>query len=293
MAQHVLLADDPQAFLSGLVTAARAALPGSLVDSALTVERVRTLPDRLLGREGSITLIRLSTRSHRLELGRDPSPNGSSAPGRSPTRTPRYVTRASRVVRGIVVSRRTLGLAEWLTEFAQRIAELSQDVGADNQPITPGEALRALGISVSGSSIHVGEDTALDDLRALPFKVRGRLPTEASAALERIVTLLSDTLPKATAGSEAQALALRTATVYLPETLQAYLALPAVWAHSHVYADGSTPDGALLAQLEVLEQAATGMHEAAVRGDADVLLVNGRFLTYRFKHPDPDPDDRA
>jgi hypothetical protein len=130
--------------------------------------------------------------------------------------------------------------------------------------------------------VGVGAASILPDLRTLPFKVRGLIPAEAQASLGRIVELLLDTVPRVTEGFELKINVERTATTYLPETLRTYLALPADWASTHVYPDGSTPDGALISQLAMLEQAASHMHDAALRGDANEILVNGRFLGFKF-----------
>ena len=262
MAEHVLAVDDPQAFLGGLVDAVERLLPPAVVQTALTVVRRRSLADRVALREGSIGSIRLVTRGYVMEL--------ICTPG------PRYSAETRRVVRGIVVTRRVQNLGEWLEAFAGRVAVLA------GEPLPPADALRSLGISVSGPQISVSSESMLADLRTLPFKVRGSIPAAASAIVDRIVELLLDTVPRTITDLDTNAVAERTATVYLPETLQAYLALPSQWARTHVYPDGTTPDRALIAQLEVLEQAARQMHEAALRGDANALLINGRFLSYRF-----------
>lgn len=276
MAEHVLSVDDPQAFLAGLVDAVMGRLPHQVAASAVTVVRQRSLADWLLGRDGSIAAISLATRGSVMEL--TCSPAG------------RYAAETRRVVRGIIISRRSQELREWLEAFALRVAALAGEVpaaapdaaGAGAGLGAGAAALQKLGISVSGPTVSVGDDTAMADLRALPFKLRGSLPAEAATSTARIVELLLDTLPRVTGDPEAKAFAERTATVYLPDTLQAYLALPAEWARSHVYPDGGTPDSALVAQLGVLERAVSRMHDAAVRGDADALLLNGRFLNDRF-----------
>ncbi|QWT24525.1 hypothetical protein KPL76_03785 [Subtercola sp. PAMC28395] len=265
MPGHVLALDDPQAFLGGLVEAVESVVSREAAQSALTVVRTRSFADRLALRSGSITSISLATRGYIMEL----------------TRTGQnYTAETRRVVHGVVVSRRIQTLGEWLQAFAGRVAVLA-GVATDASS-GPADALRLLGISVSGPLLSVRRENMLPDLRTLPFKVRGLIPEEASLALDRIVELLLDTLPRVVAGFELKTNAERTATVYLPETLQAYLALPTDWARTHVYADGSTPESALASQLAMLEQAASQMHDAALRGDADVLLVNGRFLTYKF-----------
>ena len=88
-------------------------------------------------------------------------------------------------------------------------------------------------------------------------------------------------LPRATGDSAA--LLTRTATVYLPDTLRAFAALPADWARTGMLRDGSTAADALRGQLTALEEAATRMRDAAVEDDADALLLNGLFLEERFE----------
>ncbi|RFA12898.1 hypothetical protein B7R22_14735 [Subtercola boreus] len=266
MAEQVLSVDDPQAFLGGLLDAARGRLTPQVAATSLTVVRQKSLADRLIGRDGSISAITLTTRGSVMEL--TCSPTGT------------YSAETRRVVRGIIIARRSQQLREWLEAFALRIAALAGE--AVDAPDAGAAALQKLGISVSGPTVEVGDDTVMADLRTLPFKLRGSLPPAAAASTARIVELLLDTLPRVSGDLEANAFAERTATVYLPDTLRAYLALPVEWARSHVYPDGGTPDSALAAQLTVLERAVARMHEAAVRGDAEALLVNGRFLNDRF-----------
>jgi hypothetical protein len=262
MPQQVLAADDPWAFLGGLVAAVESTLPRPVAQSALTVVRHRSLADRLARRQGSVSSISLATPGHVMELTVAPD-SGYSAETR-------------RVMRGIVISRRTQNLGEWLELFASGVAALA------GLTMTPQEALRSLGISISRPTIEVGEENTLADLRTLPFKIRGLVPPDASALVERIVELLCDTVPRVVGNGELRVLAERTATVYLPDTLRAYLALPTEWARTHVYPDQSTPDGVLISQLRMLENAAHRMHDAALRGDATGLLINGRLLDYRF-----------
>ncbi len=94
--------------------------------------------------------------------------------------------------------------------------------------------------------------------------------------------MLADTLPRVAGSFEQEQAVLRTATDYLPRTLQAYAALPRAWAESQTLGDGRTPLEALTGQLDVLERAVTGMRDAAVGADASALLANGAFLQDRF-----------
>ena len=119
-------------------------------------------------------------------------------------------------------------------------------------------------------------------LRALPPRLAGRVPDDVAATVRRIGDALLDTLPRVSGSFEQEQTVLRTATDYLPRTLQAYAALPTPWAQTHRLPDGGTPLDALRTQLVVLEQATARMHDAAVGADASALLANGTFLADRF-----------
>ena len=119
-------------------------------------------------------------------------------------------------------------------------------------------------------------------LRALPLRLADRVPAPVVRQVERIAGMLADTLPRVAGSFEQEQAVLRTATDYLPRTLQAYAALPRAWAESQTLGDGRTPLEALTGQLDVLERAVTGMRDAAVGADASALLANGAFLQDRF-----------
>jgi hypothetical protein len=137
-------------------------------------------------------------------------------------------------------------------------------------------------VTEPGSDLVVDSSDVAGGLRQLPLRLAGRVPDDVVAAVQRIVDLLVDTLPRVAGSFAQEQTVLRTATDYLPRTLQAYAALPPEWATSHRLPDGGTPLTALQAQLSVLEEAATRMREAAVGADASALLANGAFLADRF-----------
>jgi hypothetical protein len=257
---------DPQSFLNGLVESVTRALPGPLADSVLTVDRNRSLGDRLAGRPGTITGLRFVGTAETLTLQYKPGP--------------RWTAESARVSGGVIISRRSLALGEWLTVFAGRIAAIAADAAGDAAAAS--RALETLGIQAAGVDIRVNEATIESDLRALSARLTGRVPAEAAAAVARIGELLVDTLPRVVGSGEPEIVVERTATVYLPDTLRAYLSLPPDWAENHVFPDGTTPADALVAQLSVLETAAAKMRESAVEQDAAALLINGRFLSGRF-----------
>ncbi len=259
-------AEDPQAFLSGLIERVRRALPAVLVARVLEVERRRTLSDRVSGRAGAIVRISLLGRQETLTLAYEPGPH--------------WAGEAVLVYRGTPVARRPLPLGDWLTAFAARIAALQAEIAGD--AATSSRALQSLGLEPPGSELHVRDAQIRVDLRTLPARLDRRVPAEVAAQVGRISELLVDALDRVAGQGDAEAMVRRTATVYLPDTLRAYLALPDEWAARHILPDGTTPAQTLAAQLNELESAARRMRDAAAEHDASALLVNGRFLSQRF-----------
>ncbi|UFS59818.1 hypothetical protein [Subtercola endophyticus] len=256
---------DPQAFLTSLIDGATRALTEPVAAGVLSVERNRTLGDRLAGRPGTITEVRLASDGEIMSL--------------RPAARAQWVAETQRVSGGVVIARRSQPLGEWLSAFAGRVAAVAGDAVGD--AAASSRALQTLGIH-SATDLSVRAASLETDLRSLPGRLAGRLPTDAQAQVARIVDLLLDTVPRVGSSAETGAVVRRAATVYLPDTLQAYVALPADWARAHVFADGSTPDSALTTQLGILLDAVSKLRDSAVSNDANALLVNGRFLTDRF-----------
>ena len=262
----------PQSFLAELVDTVRRTLPPDVAARVLLVDRARTFADRLAGRPGVITRVRLVGANETLTLGLKAGPKPAG--------------QWSHVYGGETVARAPMTPDELLTTFAGRAAEIAAEAATD----AAAEAARqTLGRRASGSQVRVRENALEGDLRTLPARLGKRLPPEAVSQLGRITDLLLDALPRVAGQGESEIILRRTATVYLPDTLQAYLSLPADWAAGHVYPDGSTPTQALITQLGALESAARRMRDAALEHDASALLINGRFLSERFASPRLDP----
>jgi len=255
---------DPRALLEGLVGAVRQVLGAAAAD-VLQEQRNRSLADRLAGRSGRLQQVRFTGPDTVLTV----TAVGERLQGES-----------ARVVRGVVISRQALPLGEWLTAFAGQLAVRATEVAGDAAAV--GRALTALGVPPGGSDLVVEETDVDGGLAGLLPRTAGRLPAAAAVVLQRIVLQLREALPRVADQPEADLLLRRTATAYLPDTLRAYLTLPAEWARTHVLADGTTPEQALLAQLQVLEADAAQLHEAALTRDATALRVNGLFLDDRF-----------
>jgi hypothetical protein len=124
--------------------------------------------------------------------------------------------------------------------------------------------------------------------RALDDAVRmtsGRLPSDVQARVVEIRQEIFALLPRTAAfpvGSEDLYVIQRTATEYLPDTLQAYLALPDDYASSRRLQGGKTPLQLLRQQLDLLDQKLGEITDAVHQQDSDRLVANGLFLEERF-----------
>lgn len=83
-------------------------LVDSLPAGAVRVERKRSMADRMAGREGAVTNLDVALGELRLALSIDRG---------------RIVGEVCKEVRGIVLSRRQVGLDEWIGALAQALAE--------------------------------------------------------------------------------------------------------------------------------------------------------------------------
>jgi hypothetical protein len=114
---------------------------------------------------------------------------------------------------------------------------------------------------------------------------QSRLPPDVQAKVVEIRQEVLDMLPSAnqfSTGSQDLYVIQRTATDYLPSTLEAYLALPHTYATTRVLENGKTPLQLLREQLELLDEKLDEITDAVHRQDSDRLLANGRFLEERF-----------
>jgi hypothetical protein len=152
-------------------------------------------------------------------------------------------------------------------------------------------ALYAIGVLVVPRRRPIGAGATLDAVetrKALDQAVRmgrGRLPPDVQAKVAEIRQEVLDMLPSAGQfgpGSEDLYVIQRTATDYLPATLQAYLALPETYATTRVLEGGKTPLDLLRDQLQLLDEKLDEITDALHRRDSDRLLANGRFLEERF-----------
>lgn len=112
-----------------------------------------------------------------------------------------------------------------------------------------------------------------------------RLPQEARAKVVEIIAEILELLPHANRfpiGSRDLFVLQRTATEYLPTSVNAYLSLPPSYATTVVLRDGKTALGLLSDQLDLLDLEIDEIGDAVRHRDSDRLLVHGRFLEQAF-----------
>jgi hypothetical protein len=159
--------------------------------------------------------------------------------------------------------------------------------------------LYAVGALAAPNRKHVNVVAGVDpadvtrSLAQIQRKTMGRVPSQISAKVSSISSMITDTLPRADAlgaGSPGQYVLVQAATDYLPSTLQAYLDLPRTYADKHVVQEGKTPLQLLSDQLDVLGNQISEIATAVNRADTDKLIANGRFLAEKFGHGPLDID---
>lgn len=122
--------------------------------------------------------------------------------------------------------------------------------------------------------------------------VEGKVPAAVSSRVRRVSRTIENTLPRLAnlgAGSYDGYSVMATATDYLPEALSAYLRLPRDWADSRPIENGKTSLLLLIDQLDLLGNTMDKMYDAAVRADAEALILHGRFLQEKFGHSSSAP----
>lgn len=146
------------------------------------------------------------------------------------------------------------------------------------EPEPPPEEAAVAHVPTSGeieSGLRQAEQLALD----------AKVSTPVLARVLRITHLVRSILPRlANLGLASQDAytVVATATEYLPESLNGYLALPRDWADSRPVANGKSSLLLLIDQLDLLALTSERMADAVNRQDAAALVAQGAFLDSKF-----------
>lgn len=128
-------------------------------------------------------------------------------------------------------------------------------------------------------------DDIAKSLKTIRRATTGKVRPEVSQRVQQISDTIMQLLPRAAdlgPGSEQMHILVRTATDYLPATLEPYLALPRMYAEHKVLSDGKTATQILCDQLDVMYERLSQISDAVAAADGDKLLANGRFLAEKF-----------
>lgn len=134
-----------------------------------------------------------------------------------------------------------------------------------------------------GSELNPHDIT--ESVKTIRKTIAGKVNAAISQRVDRICSTIEQLLPRASelgAGSDEMRVLVRTATDYLPATLEPYLALPRLYAEHKILAEGKTAAAILCDQLDVMGQRMDAISDAVARADGDKLLANGRFLSEKF-----------
>ena len=126
-----------------------------------------------------------------------------------------------------------------------------------------------------------------DALERLLISIHGRVADDIYARVASIRGSILATLPESDEGGADATdpnvyLIRRTALSYLPQALDAYLAMPRIYAERRPVTDGRTPHDFLLDQLNLMDTKLREVADDIVSHDTEKLLANGRFLQERF-----------
>jgi hypothetical protein len=122
-------------------------------------------------------------------------------------------------------------------------------------------------------------------LETLLRRIHRKVPADVETKVQGIATTIEGILPRAgelSAGSEQLFILQRTATDYLPTSLESYLSLPRAYATVVPVRGSKTAKQLLIDQLDLLQQQMDEVADAVAKSDVNRLLAQGRFLEERF-----------
>ena len=254
-------AGDPQELLERLAARLEGALPAPT--DAVQIERERSLGDRLSGRPGRVSLLRVARGDTAMTL---------RLQGRGLT------AESARVVGGVVIARSAMTVGEWLTAVSGQVAALAADLAGDASAAST--ALAELGLQPAGADLVVPERDLTVALSALPARVAGRCrrprcrPCSGSSAC-------CSTRSPAWPGAPSRRCSCDAPRPSTPRDAAGVRGPPGGLGRIPPAVERLTAADALLAQ----RRPGGSRRPHARRRDhrrRDALLVNGRFLADRF-----------
>jgi len=131
---------------------------------------------------------------------------------------------------------------------------------------------------------HLDEEDVMRELVALENRARDLLPAQARQTLSAIVEKAAALLPelerlqaKGALSAAVRQDVIAGLTRYLPDTLNSYLALPAVYLKTH-QSGRANPADMLVEQLKLVDDHLGNSLKSVFDEQAESLAINGRFL---------------
>ena len=125
-----------------------------------------------------------------------------------------------------------------------------------------------------------------EGLNKLLVSIRFRVADDVYNEVGSIAHAIVETLPSNGTGINPADpnvnLIRQTALSYLPQALDAYLAIPRLYAERRPVQDGKTAHDILMDQLNLMDTKMKEMANAIAQNDTDRLLANARFVQERF-----------
>ena len=125
-----------------------------------------------------------------------------------------------------------------------------------------------------------------DGLTRLLVSIRNRVAADVYNEVGSICRSIVETLPQNGTGIDPADpnvnLIRQTALNYLPQALDAYLAIPRMYAEGRPVQDGKTAHDILMDQLKLMDSKMKEMANAIAQNDTERLLANARFVQERF-----------
>lgn len=129
-----------------------------------------------------------------------------------------------------------------------------------------------------------------DELNRFVRGLRGKVPPELLSRTQNIALQLQALLPRLgalEAQGDPNAFTVRQiVTDYLPGTFRNYLNMPPALRSQASARLGKSPDAVVAEQLDLLGSTLERVSADTVKGDADAMQANGRFLKEKFGKPD-------
>lgn len=142
--------------------------------------------------------------------------------------------------------------------------------------------------------VQLARESSIDELSAELNRfvrgLRGKVPAELLTRTQGIAGQLQAILPRLgtlEAQGDPNAFTVRQViTDYLPGTFRNYLNMPPALRSQASAQLGKSPDAVVAEQLDLLSSTLDRVSADTVKGDADALAANGRFLKEKFGKPD-------